>query len=120
MKKILKYIGKIIMFFSKQILQAILVVTLFFAIIVGATTVALTEYKKDIEIEENSYLELDFSKGIVEKNEDGRYTKYQDTIVQYFHKIRIFQKLSGLKLVDKQTFSLYDTEDKTLLIFKKK
>ncbi|MEA1891189.1 MAG: class I SAM-dependent methyltransferase [Campylobacterota bacterium] len=50
---------------------------------------------------------------------DERYIKHQDTIVQYFHKIKTFQKLSGLKLVDKQTFSLYDTEDKTLLIFKK-
>ena len=54
------------------------------------------------------------------KDEDGRFTKYQDTIVQYFHKIKVFQKLVNLKLVDKQTFSLYDTEDKTLLIFKKR
>jgi cyclopropane fatty-acyl-phospholipid synthase-like methyltransferase len=57
---------------------------------------------------------------LFEKNEDGTYTKYQDTIVQHFHKIKLFQNLSGLKLVDKQTFSLYDTEDKTLLIFKKR
>ena len=56
---------------------------------------------------------------LFEKDEDGRFTKYQDTIVQYFHKIQFFQKLSKLKLVDKQTFSLYDTKDKTLLIFKK-
>ena len=54
------------------------------------------------------------------KNEDGFYTKYHDKIVQYFHKIKFFEKLSGLKLVEKQTFSLYDTEDKTLLIFKKR
>ncbi len=54
------------------------------------------------------------------KEDDGKYKKYQDTIVQYFHKINIFQKLKGLKLVDKQTFSLYDSEDKTLLIFKKR
>ena len=52
---------------------------------------------------------------------DGeRYNKYQDIIIQHFHKIQFFQKLNKLKLVDKQTFSLYDTEDKTLLIFKKK
>jgi len=51
---------------------------------------------------------------------DSVYNKYQDTIVQYFHKMKIFQKLDKLKLVDKQTFSLYDTEDKTLLIFKKR
>ena len=54
------------------------------------------------------------------KEDDDKFTKYQDTIVQYFHKIKVFQKLTNLKLVDKQTFSLYDTEDKTLLIFKKK
>lgn len=54
------------------------------------------------------------------KNEDESFTKYHDKIIQYFHKITTFQKLSGLKLVEKQTFSLYDTEDKTLLIFKKK
>jgi len=67
---------------------------------------------------ENNELHTKFT--LFEKNEDGRYTKYQDTIVQYFHKIQLFQKLKGLKLVDKQTFSLYDTEDKTLLIFKKR
>ena len=67
---------------------------------------------------ENDKLHTKFT--LFEKNEDDRYTKYQDTIVQYFHKIKVFQKLSGLKLVDKQTFSLYDTKDKTLLIFKKR
>ncbi|MDD3817077.1 MAG: class I SAM-dependent methyltransferase [Thiovulaceae bacterium] len=54
------------------------------------------------------------------KEDDGRYTKYQESIVQYFHPLKTFQKLEKLKLVDKQTFSLYDTKDKTLLIFKKK
>jgi len=54
------------------------------------------------------------------KENDGRYIKYQDTILQYFHKINTFQKLNGLKLIEKQTFSLYDTKDKTLLIFKKR
>jgi len=57
---------------------------------------------------------------LFDRNEDETFTKYHDKIVQYFHKIKIFQKLEGLKLVDKQTFSLYDTEDKTLLIFKKR
>ena len=57
---------------------------------------------------------------LFEKNDDGKYTKHQDTIVQYFHKIKFFQNLASLKLIDKQTFSLYDTEDKTLLIFKKR
>ncbi len=67
---------------------------------------------------ENDELSTKFT--LFEKEENGSYTKYQDTITQYFHKIKIFQKLEGLKLFDKQTFSLYDTEDKTLLIFKKR
>lgn len=57
---------------------------------------------------------------LFEKEESGLYKKYQDTIVQYFHKLEFFKKLDGLKLVDKQTFSLYAEEDKTLLIFKKR
>ena len=57
---------------------------------------------------------------LFEKGDDDKYTKYQDTIIQYFHKIKVFEKLPALKLVDKQTFSLYDTKDKTLLIFKKR
>ena len=67
---------------------------------------------------ENNELHTKFT--LFEKTENECFIKYQETIVQYFHKINIFQKLSGLKLVDKQTFSLYDTEDKTLLIFKKR
>ncbi len=61
-----------------------------------------------------------FKKENEEKEENSIYKKHQDTIVQYFHKIRVFEKLSSLKLVEKQTFSLYDTKDKTLLIFKKR
>lgn len=57
---------------------------------------------------------------LFEKQDGDVYKKYQDTIVQHFHKIKIFQNIANLKLVEKQTFSLYDTEDKTLLIFKKK
>ena len=67
---------------------------------------------------ENNELHTKFT--LFEKKSDGSYIKYQDTIVQHFHKIQTFQKLTGLKLVEKQTFSLYDTEDKTLLIFKKR
>ncbi|MDD5400059.1 MAG: class I SAM-dependent methyltransferase [Sulfurimonas sp.] len=67
---------------------------------------------------ENDELHTKFT--LFEKNRDCSYTKYQDTIVQYFHKVKTFEKLSTLKLIDKQTFSLYDTKDKTLLIFKKR
>ena len=64
--------------------------------------------------------ELNTQFTLFEKQDDGLYKKYQDEIIQYFHKIKTFQKLDGLKLIEKQTFSLYDTEDKTLLIFKKR
>ena len=66
---------------------------------------------------ENNELHTKFT--LFQKDRD-RYTKYQDTIVQYFHKISFFQNHKKLKLIDKQTFSLYDTNDKTLLIFKKR
>lgn len=56
----------------------------------------------------------------VKENKEKNYVKYQDTIVQYFHKLEFFKNLKGLKLVEKQTFSLYAEMDKTLLVFKKK
>ena len=67
---------------------------------------------------ENDELATKFT--LFEKQEDDSYKKYQDSIIQYFHKIKTFQKLESLKLIEKQTFSLYDTEDKTLLIFKRR
>ena len=66
---------------------------------------------------ENNELHTKFT--LFQKDRD-RYIRYQDTIVQYFHKISFFQNHKKLKLIDKQTFSLYDTNDKTLLIFKKR
>ncbi len=66
---------------------------------------------------ENNELHTKFT--LFEKGNDDKYSKYQETIVQYFHKISFFQNLKSLKLVDKQTFSLYDTKDKALLIFKR-
>ena len=71
----------------------------------------------DAVFEEN---ELHTTFTLFEKEADSRYVKHQDTIVQYFHKIELFKKPKGLELIDKQNFSLYDTEDKTLLIFKKR
>ena len=66
---------------------------------------------------ENSKLTTTFT--LFLQNEKKTFDKFQESIVQHFHKIKLFQKLDKLKLVDKQTFSLYDVEDKTLLIFKK-
>ncbi len=67
---------------------------------------------------QNNELHTKFT--LFEKDAAGKFTKYQDTIIQYFHKIQVFEKVKSLKLHDKQTFSLYDELDKTLLIFKKR
>ena len=67
---------------------------------------------------ENNELHTKFT--LFEKCEDERFTKYQDTIIQYFHKMQFFEKVKSLKLIDKQTFSLYDELDKSLLVFKKR
>ncbi|MCK9490939.1 MAG: class I SAM-dependent methyltransferase [Sulfurimonas sp.] len=68
----------------------------------------------------NDELHTKFTLFLNEERVNDKYIKHQDTIVQYFHKIKTFQNLANLKLIDKQTFSLYDTKDKTLLIFKKR
>jgi cyclopropane fatty-acyl-phospholipid synthase-like methyltransferase len=78
--------------------------------------------------DENFFLNVEaiFKNNILEtiftlfEKENECYKKYQDKIIQYFHPIKTFQKNKKLKLIDKQTFSLYDTNDKTLLILKKK
>jgi TolB protein len=74
-----------------------------------------TKLKKRITF----YRGIDVGGSFVE-NDKKTFDKFQESIVQHFHKINIFQKLEKLKLVDKQRFSLYDVEDKTLLIFKKR
>ncbi|MGB6128805.1 MAG: S49 family peptidase, partial [Psychrilyobacter sp.] len=94
MKRILKYIGKVILFFSKQVLQATLVVIIFLAIIAGVITATLTEYKKEVVIEKNTYLELDFSKGIVEKEGGG--------LLELEKPLRLYQVLEGIKAASKE------------------
>lgn len=95
MKTILKYIGKIILFFSKQILQASLVVIIFLVVIVGVMTATLTEYKKEVIIEKNTYLELDFSNGVVEKDGGG--------LFELEKKINLYQVLKGIKAATKES-----------------
>ena len=94
MKMILKYIGKVILFFSKQVFQAVLVVIIFLAIIAGVITATLTEYKKDIVIEKNTYLELDFSRGMVEKDGEG--------LFELEKSLKLYQVLEGIKAASKE------------------
>lgn len=76
---------------------------------------------------ENEFLSIDaeflnnelHTKFTLFQKEGNQYTKFQDTIIQFFHKIKIFKNLENLKLIDNRSFSLYDDDDKTLLIFKK-
>jgi len=95
MKMILKYIGKVILFFSKQVLQATLVVIIFLAIIAGVITATLTEYKKEVVIEKNTYLELDFSKGIVEKEGGG--------LLELEKPLRLYRVLEGIEAASKES-----------------
>ncbi|WP_037029167.1 signal peptide peptidase SppA [Psychrilyobacter atlanticus] len=94
MKMILKYIGKIILFFSKQVFQAALVVIIFLAIIAGVLTATLTEYKKEVVIEKNTYLELDFSKGMIEKDGGGLFKLEKS--------LNLYQVLEGIKEASKE------------------
>ncbi len=56
---------------------------------------------------------------LFQKQENNIYIKESDIITQYFHSISFFKKQKHLKLVQKRNLSLYDKDDKTLLIFKK-
>ena len=62
---------------------------------------------------------LDTTFTLFVKEDDGRYTKEQETITQYFHPLKRFKKIPTLKLIKTENISLYDVDDKMLLIFKK-
>jgi len=53
------------------------------------------------------------------QNDEDSYSKEQGIITQYFHGLRFFRKKRTLRLVKNENISLYDTNDKILLIFKK-
>jgi len=62
---------------------------------------------------------LDTTFSLFSKREDGLYTKEQETITQHFHPTKVFKKVPNLKLIKTEKISLYDSDDKLLLIFKK-
>lgn len=53
------------------------------------------------------------------QQDDGLFEKEQSMIKQYFHPLKFFRKKRALKLIKNENISLYDTNDKTLLVFKK-
>lgn len=52
-----------------------------------------------------------------EKGEGECYTKEQQMITQYFHPLSFFRRKRALKLIKHEKISLYDKDDKALLIF---
>ena len=70
----------------------------------------------DAEFEDNQ-LHTKFT--LFEKKDDGRYTKEQDTIIQYFHSLKIFKKLKNFKVVQSAYLDMYDAKDKALIVLKK-
>ncbi|RLA69796.1 MAG: methyltransferase type 12 [Epsilonproteobacteria bacterium] len=54
-----------------------------------------------------------------EKKEDECYLREQQLITQHFHPLKFFRKKRALKLIKNENISLYDTNDKTLLVLKK-
>jgi len=52
-----------------------------------------------------------------EKGEKTCYTKEQQMITQYFHPLAFFRRKRALRLIKHEKISLYDTNDKALLVF---
>ena len=57
---------------------------------------------------------------LFEREEEGCYRKSQEEVVQYFHPLKRFKKHPRFKVVEQHGLSLYDREDKTFLVLKKK
>jgi cyclopropane fatty-acyl-phospholipid synthase-like methyltransferase len=53
------------------------------------------------------------------RNDTGCYEKEQSEIVQWFHPLKRFRNVPELKLIQYRNISLYDTNDKLLLVFKR-
>ena len=71
----------------------------------------------DYEEQEATYY-MDFT--LFEKEKDGRFTKSQESITQYYHKVDKLIKISKMKLVNKQPIAIYGHEiEKFYLVFKK-
>ncbi len=56
---------------------------------------------------------------LFEKDASACYKRAQETIVQTFHPLSAFKKIPSLKLIEQRPLSLYDKNDKMVLIFKK-
>ncbi len=66
---------------------------------------------------ESGQLTTEFT--LFHKEKDGRYIKLQEQIEQYYHPLERLRHNGVLTLVEEHPLSLYDVDDKMLLIFKK-
>ena len=57
---------------------------------------------------------------LFEKVSEACWKREQETIVQHFHPIKRFRKSARFSLVAQHSLSLYDRDDKTLLVLKKR
>jgi cyclopropane fatty-acyl-phospholipid synthase-like methyltransferase len=56
---------------------------------------------------------------LFEKLQNNTYAKSQETIVQHYHDLERLRNNGTLKLIEDHPLSLYDVDDKMMLIFKK-
>ncbi len=62
-----------------------------------------------------------FTKIVLFEKEGALYRKEEGNIIQYFHPLSFFKKLTALKLVSTKPITLFgDAPDKTILIFQKR
>jgi len=70
----------------------------------------------DAKFEEN---ELHTKFTVFLKDKNNTYLKEQETIIQYFHSLKIFKQLKNFKVVKSTYLDMYDKKDKALIILKK-
>lgn len=67
---------------------------------------------------ENNELHTRFT--LFEKASEECWHREEDTIVQYFHPIKVFRKNPFFSLAEQHGLSLYDRDDKTFLVLRKR
>ena len=67
---------------------------------------------------DNEQLSTEFT--LFHKQDNGSYLKSQECIEQYFHSLETLRNNGALTLIEDHPLSLYDVDDKMLLIFQKK
>lgn len=110
LKKILKMLISLLKFTLTQVTQGIMTTIIILLIIVGGGFYLLNENKGEEKVvKDNSYLELNFSNGMVEKN--------QASIFDFKDSLRLYPVLEGIKKakIDKKIKGIYIDIDEVAL-----